>query len=541
MYVLNLPNRPDRLLFMDHKLKALNIKYTPIPAVYGKNHQREYDMYMKQFSKTEIKQKKHINSAGAYGILLSYLTHIAPLCKTKKHIMVMEDDIFFHNDFQTRIQTDMKTFMTFDIVWLGCQQTTWHSYMEESIQEKGYYTTYTKNLSYGIPFGAYCMLFSSRFLDVLFSEMKDAWDTKIIRNIDIFFSYVLEKHKWLTSCCVKPDLVLPQVFESDNMGHRNILDMCQTRKWDLNQYAYETLTSQFSNIYKQFVYTNENTYPSTFYQEMGIEKDVLHRLFENRNREGETQFVFIITSYNNSQWVYKNLKSVIQQKYTFWRIIYVNDCSTDDTLKKVKTCIQEHNVSHCVHIINNNKQMHQSYGRWTAAQLCEDHEICCMLDGDDWLVDDPYVLQKLDALYRKHELKLSYGQFYYYEGDEKNMVLSGKQSYTKDEIQTNTYRHKWISQHLRTISAKLFKRIPKEYLIFKGNWLSCCTDIAEMYWCLEKSCGKHMNVQFPTMVYNKIASMQHKNSFYNRTKYDDENTYRKQVLHYLQNYLQEDV
>ena len=36
-------------------------------------------------------------------------------------------------------------------------------------------------------------------------------------------------------------------------------------------------------------------------------------------------FVFIIPSYNNEKWVYKNIKSIVNQNYHFWRIIYIDD------------------------------------------------------------------------------------------------------------------------------------------------------------------------------------------------------------------------
>lgn len=54
-------------------------------------------------------------------------------------------------------------------------------------------------------------------------------------------------------------------------------------------------------------------------------------LFTNKKIQRFNSFVFIIASYNNSKWYLNNLNSIKKQTYKKWRIIYVDDCSTDDT------------------------------------------------------------------------------------------------------------------------------------------------------------------------------------------------------------------
>jgi glycosyltransferase involved in cell wall biosynthesis len=48
------------------------------------------------------------------------------------------------------------------------------------------------------------------------------------------------------------------------------------------------------------------------------------------------KFVFIIPSYNNSDWYEYNIKSIAKQHYDNWRAIYIDDASTDGTLKLLK-------------------------------------------------------------------------------------------------------------------------------------------------------------------------------------------------------------
>ena len=54
---------------------------------------------------------------------------------------------------------------------------------------------------------------------------------------------------------------------------------------------------------------------------------------------------------------------------------------------------------------------------------------------------------------------MSYGQFFYYTGEEigenNKMKLCGIKKYTEEEISNNHYRYKWVTQHLRTVEASL--------------------------------------------------------------------------------------
>lgn len=526
------------MLFMSYKLQDLGIPFTRVSAVCGKDHQSEYDTYMSQFSSNEIQNKLCVNTVGAWGLLLTYKQFITPLHRQHKHVMVLEDDVCFHRNYNTLLQTYADTINEHDVVWLGCQFLHWTSKIDHSVKTNGMFCPDVRRAPYGTPLGAYGVVYSSRFLQALEAELDACMGTKRIHNIDVFTSLVLKKHPTLKACCLKPCLVMPQVFESDNMGHRDIHSMCRDRRWDLSVYTHVELTAHFADVYCEVVHRgahlSEVSHEEPLFVDMSHAE--LQTVFDSRNKLGETHFVFIITSHNNEQWVQRNLASVVNQKYTHWRIIYVDDCSADGTAAAVQAFADAHNIHHRLTLVQNDTQMHQAYGRWVAAKQCADHEMCCLLDGDDWLVDRPDVLSRLDSLFRKHDLLISYGQFFSYTGDEKNMKLCSKSKYTPKDIQDNRYRHKWVTPHLRVVSASLLKTIPEDYLKIDGKWLSCCTDMAEMYWCLERSEGRHMNVGFPTVVYNKCASLTYTNSYYTQASHPEECAYRQKVLAYLQAY-----
>jgi len=67
-------------------------------------------------------------------------------------------------------------------------------------------------------------------------------------------------------------------------------------------------------------------------------------LFFSIVSNNETPLVILICSYNNEPWIEKNLDSVFCQQYENFRVIIVDDASTDKTLQKYKEYIHNHNL-----------------------------------------------------------------------------------------------------------------------------------------------------------------------------------------------------
>src|SRR5580700_3348825 len=61
----------------------------------------------------------------------------------------------------------------------------------------------------------------------------------------------------------------------------------------------------------------------------------------------------IIPSYNNRQSYERNLSSVVAQDYHDFRVIYVDDCSSDRTSELVEQFIADRNSGNLIHLIRN--------------------------------------------------------------------------------------------------------------------------------------------------------------------------------------------
>jgi GR25 family glycosyltransferase involved in LPS biosynthesis len=227
------------------------------------------------------------------------------------------------------------------------------------------------------------------------------------------------------------------------------------------------------------------------------------------------QFCFIISSYNNSLNIHKNLYSIINQTNKNWRAIYINDVSSDDTEELFINIMNETKMHDKFIYIKNETRMYQMYNKYIAYKLVRDLEIVCILDGDDWLLHDN-VLDILNHYYTTTDYKIITSHFKKYENGIILPESSSTKFYSDIELKKNTLRYNtnWYIRHLKTGYGIYFKSIPKEYLTYEGKWLHICTDCAEMYSAIELAKGKILQIQEPLYVYNTDNSKMYQSSYY---------------------------
>lgn len=194
--------------------------------------------------------------------------------------------------------------------------------------------------------------------------------------------------------------------------------------------------------------------------------------------DNSKKFVFCTSSYNQCQFVNKNLESIKMQNYDkdMYRIIYVNDASTDLTLSYIEKFMKD-NQDINFKLINNEKNKGPAYSRYIAYNECNDDEICIFLDGDDWLVDKN-TLGTLSYVYKNNDLYATFGSI---QGNSHQFYKWGK--YHRKNCFTANY------PHLRTAYAFICKSIPEKYLKYNNEeWFLFCTDVA-LFSSIAELCG----------------------------------------------------
>lgn len=212
----------------------------------------------------------------------------------------------------------------------------------------------------------------------------------------------------------------------------------------------------------------------------------------------EKSFVVITASYNNKDWYKLNLDSIFSQTHVNWRLIYINDCSTDDTGHLVQEYVHEKNMQHKVMVLNNKRRRGHLANQYNAIHMCAKNEIIVIVDGDDWLAHTN-VLAYLNRVYQDDTL-MTYGQFWYFKRNTKGIC----KQVPANVIESNGIREhsSWLLSHLRTFYAGLFQLIKLEDLLYQGNFFPMGADIGTMYPMFEMAAERARFIPDILYVYN---------------------------------------
>ena len=227
--------------------------------------------------------------------------------------------------------------------------------------------------------------------------------------------------------------------------------------------------------------------------------------------EYKNKFKIVIPSYNNEQWIEPNVASIINQTYTNYDVLYINDASTDNTSNLVNELIGTYNLSNWT-LVNNPINKKRGYNvtphnKHIIEFMEDDEDILVFVDGDDWLFDEN-VLSKLNEYYNKLNPWMTYGGMYTYP---ESQPANPQNSPYNDEIhKNNAYRKDWWrASHLRTFKWWLYKQIKDKNLRYSktNKYYFHAEDLATSYPCLEMCPKEKIGVvNFPTYAFNQTPS-----------------------------------
>lgn len=219
-------------------------------------------------------------------------------------------------------------------------------------------------------------------------------------------------------------------------------------------------------------------------------------------------FVFIICSYNNIAWVEKNLTTVFNQEYPkdHFRVIYVDDCSTDGTNEFVRLFKEKNNLENRLVIVRNDKRKLKAHNLYMAGHICKKHEIIVELDGDDWLPNES-ILHFLNELYQDPMIWLTYGNNRKFPDGKIEDRVTEVPDHIIQDGSFRRYRKTNFWTALRTYYAWLFQKIGKRDFMYsikqsKPRWFEMSIDASVYFAMLEMARERHKFCQEPLYVHN---------------------------------------
>jgi glycosyltransferase involved in cell wall biosynthesis len=211
----------------------------------------------------------------------------------------------------------------------------------------------------------------------------------------------------------------------------------------------------------------------------------------------EKPMVIVIPSYKNIKWYESNLKSVFDQNYDNYRVIYLDDCSPDGTGEAVQKYIQDCHQENRVQLVRNTNRIGALANIYAAVHSCQEHEIIVLLDGDDKLHHD-HVLSDLNKAYASKNVWFTHGTLMEYPWGN----VTWCEPIPHEAFEKRNYRKFKCPSHLRTFYTWLFKKIKLQDFLYKGQFYPMAWDMAIMFPLAEMAEERHLFFEEPNYDYN---------------------------------------
>lgn len=187
---------------------------------------------------------------------------------------------------------------------------------------------------------------------------------------------------------------------------------------------------------------------------------------------GENRFVFVAPMFNASKTLARLLHSLYGQSYDNWRLVLIDDVSEQSHADACNIILEKFDKlddSKIIDFWNIDKQ-------WEVANVlkgigqCDDNDIICRIDADDWLVELD-ALAIIDAAYQQTGCEALWTAH--------RWGFSDKNISNQLPSDADVYRHPWVTSHLKTFRKKLLNGVKDEnYRGEDGNYIRRAGDQA---------------------------------------------------------------
>ena len=125
------------------------------------------------------------------------------------------------------------------------------------------------------------------------------------------------------------------------------------------------------------------------------------RLFSHREFPitSKKTFVVVVYSYKQSKWCETALRSIFEQDYVPFRVVFFDDGSEDGTFEKVQSFVLANKEEERVILIKNLEKMGPSGCLYRLSKTLTEEEIVIFLNAKDWIAH-PKTLSRLNEVYQ---------------------------------------------------------------------------------------------------------------------------------------------
>lgn len=202
-------------------------------------------------------------------------------------------------------------------------------------------------------------------------------------------------------------------------------------------------------------------------------------------------FTIVLYAHNAADWCERALISIFEQDYDRYRLIFIDDASSDDTFSQVQQFIVQNQQDARVIAIRNETPLGFAGCLYRAVDYCQDSEIVIPLDAKDWLSHDR-VLMRWNQVFQNPDTWLSFSESI----DYPSYQIQKAPSIDRSLIEKKGFRA-LDAFHCSSIAfyATLFKSIHLPSLFVNGQFSQ--SQFSYVLPLLEQSGGRYRMVEEP--------------------------------------------
>jgi glycosyltransferase involved in cell wall biosynthesis len=200
-------------------------------------------------------------------------------------------------------------------------------------------------------------------------------------------------------------------------------------------------------------------------------------------KKTDKTFHIIIPSYNAKNICEKTLQSILDQTYQKYRVYYLDDGSTDDTIKIAKNFLKNQSLENRKKFILKKFYKNKGSVERLYQSICslKDKDIVIYFEGNCFFPKKD-ILQKLNEKFTKNNAWLVYGQDIELSSQKKGVT----RFFTSQNLFTNSMRWKnWKRARIKSFYVGLFKKIKVQDLFFRAKFISEIFDSYYMFPLME--------------------------------------------------------
>ncbi len=156
-------------------------------------------------------------------------------------------------------------------------------------------------------------------------------------------------------------------------------------------------------------------------------------------------FTFVVYASNQAPWCERSLESIFAQDYEAYRVIFIDDASTDATYETARNFVMKAAQDSRVILMRSETKLGFCASLYQAMEHCSDREIVIPLEAQDWLSQER-VLFRLNAAFQNPDVWVA---------------QSSAMAYPQYQLQE--------TDGLFAFYAALLKQVPLKDLFFEGR------------------------------------------------------------------------